>query len=266
MTPPTDPDGPTADRPWRAMHLVVVDVETTGLDATRDRVIEIGIVHFEHGEVVDRYAQLVDPGIPIPEEVTRLTGIRPEDVAGQPTFAEVADQVRQRLARGILVAYNLPFDTGFLRHEFARAGVAWPESLRGIDPLVFVRQLHPKGVSKRLTDTAKRLGIPLSEAHRAVHDAEATGWVLLALASQLPAGLDELLALQAQWRDLQEQERRRWRKRTGEDADLLQSTSTPTSADGDELPSIGPAYVWGQQTDPMRALFAALPDVGGRRH
>jgi len=60
---------------WLDLPLAVIDVETTGLDPEEDRIIEIGIVHFESGEVTDVYGQLIDPDMPLPEEVTELTGI-----------------------------------------------------------------------------------------------------------------------------------------------------------------------------------------------
>lgn len=251
------------DSAWRDQPFVVVDVETTGLDAATDRIIEIGIVRFEGGLVVERYGQLLDPERDVPEEVVRLTGIKPEDLVGQPKFVDVAAEVHQRLAGGVIVAYNLSFDRGFIARELERAGLGWPLAAE-LDPLVFVRQLHRNQGSKKLGAVAARLGITLENAHRAVDDSEVAGRVLLALADQLPAHLGDLVALQRQWETLQAAEQLRWRRNRENSAGLLDDPSAAAD-DPDGRPSLGPAYIWGDETDFMRAMFATLPDVGSRR-
>jgi DNA polymerase-3 subunit epsilon len=252
------------DQVWRDLRLAVVDVETTGLEAAKERVIEVGIVTFERGAVVERYQQLINPGKPIPQEIVDLTGIKDEDVADAPPFDAVAAAVHERLSAGVVVAYNLPFDKGFIEAELVRAGLSWPE-VHELDPLVFVRQLHRDQGSKKLGDTAARLGIPLDNAHRAADDAEVAGRVLLALAGNLPQRLGEAIQLEAQWRAVQDLERARWRRNRGQEG-LLSSAPTETAPEDEGgVMELGPAYIWGEETDPMRFLFSALPDVGTRR-
>lgn len=255
---------------WKDLHLVVVDTETTGLDAKTERVIEVGIIHFEGGQVVDRYGTLIDPGVPIPQEVVALTGIKDEDVAGQPRFADVAAEVLRRLSQGVIVGYNLPFDKGFLVAELERAGLSWPDR-PCLDPLILVRELHRNQGSKKLGVAAARMGISLEEAHRATADAEVAGLVLLELASRygerLPPALEDLLVLQAHWEQQQAAEQAGWRRNRGRgEAELLGATAGPAlTVDDDGLPALGPAYVYGDDPDPMRALFSGLPDIGARR-
>lgn len=253
---------------WTSRPFVSLDVETTGLKADRDRVIEVGLVHFDGGKVVERYGQLVDPGCDVPEEVVQLTGIRPEDLVGKPRFEEIAEEVRKRLSGGIVVAYNLTFDKSFVASELTRAALQWPDDALELDPLVFVRQLHRGQGSKKLGAVAERLGINLENAHRAVDDAEVAGKVLLSLASGLPGDLNELIELQRQWEILQAQEQMRWRRNRSNSSGLLDSEpgGPALSREADEgLPTLGPAYIWGDETDPMKALFRTLPEVGLRR-
>lgn len=189
--------------PWRELPLVVMDFETTGLDPAAHRVIEVGIVRFERGEVAERWGTLVQPGFPIPDEVVGITSITDEMLRDKPTFRDVAWEVYGRLRDRVVVAYNLPFDMGFLRSEFTRAGLSTPE-VPGLDPLVWARALIPNARSRKLGALCELLGIDLRQAHRAVDDAEAAGRVLLRLGEKVPPTLGELLTIQRSWSDEQE--------------------------------------------------------------
>ena len=246
---------------WKESALAVVDVETTGLDPEQDRVIEVGIIHMRGGSVEDRYSTLVNPGRDLPAEVVKLTGISPEDVETAPPFEEIADKVCSLLEDRIFVAYNLAFDRAFLQSELGRVDRQWDEP-RCIDPLIFVRELHRNQGSKRLAAVAERLGIDPGNSHRAADDAEVAGKVLYSLAEHLPERLDELLMLQSQWERQQDNEMAGWRggRRTSA---IDASVGDGTLADRGN--SLGPAYVYGEDTDPVRAMFVHLPDSGSRR-
>ncbi len=248
---------------WNTGKFTVVDVETTGLKSEEDRVIEVGIVHFDAGQVTEKYGQLIHPGCSIPEEVVKLTGIKDADVQGKPAFGEVAAEILSHLSRGPIVGYNLSFDKGFLSAELGRENLAWPDAPE-LDPLVFARQRHKGKGSKKLGAVAARLNISLENAHRAVDDAEATGHILIAFASQLPEELSDLVTLQAQWKQLQDQEMAMWRRNRG-GGDVL-SAATPVSVQQEDgIRALGPAFLYGEDTDPLRALYASLPDVGSSR-
>lgn len=240
---------------WQLRPLAVLDTETTGLNPQADRVIEVGIAVFQAGEIIDRYQTLVNPECEVPEEAVRITGIQSADLVDAPRFPEIAETVLRLLKDNVVVAYNLTFDKRFLEAEFARCGLNWPE-VPTIDPLVFVRELHRDQGSKRLEAAAARLGIEHNDAHRALSDAIVAGHVLMALAPQLPSDLDDLLTLQNQWIIKQEQEMASWRKR--QDGALSPDTVKVGLADENGLAALGPAFIYGSETDPLRALFAMI--------
>lgn len=243
---------------WQDMPLAVFDVETTGLDPEEDRIIEVGIIRFEKGEVIESYGQLVNPGRPIPEDSTRITGITDDDVKDAPRFEEIATAVHQRLQGVGLVAYNLSFDRSFLRNAFQRCGLDWPDESPTLDPLIFARQFFKSSPRKNLGTISDLLGIPLEEAHRATHDATVTGHVLYAFADRLPEGLEELLMLQAQWEQLQNQEMSGWRGRRSGGSSAFESLS---DAFGGDTMGLGPAYIYGDEADPLRALYMSVPEA-----
>jgi DNA polymerase III epsilon subunit family exonuclease len=240
---------------WTDLPLAVVDVETTGLEPEEDRMIEVGIVHFEDGEVEEIYGQLVDPECPLPERVTEITGITESDLEGKPTFEAVADEVVDHLTGVGIVAYNLDFDRSFIEAELEHAGHSWPDEAPTFDPLVFAREFFKDEPSKDLGTIADKLDIPLDEAHRATHDAEVAGHVLYAFEDRLPEGLEDLMVLQAQWEQSQAQQRANWRDEEAEPSESLVDTIGEQSAD------LGPAYIYGDEPDPLRALYKSVPEA-----
>jgi DNA polymerase-3 subunit epsilon len=168
-----------------AMRLVCIDTETTGRDPEVDRIVEIGCVIWEGGDVTLQKSWLVNPDRPIPKEASDVHGIKDEDVAAAPPFAAVIPEVLE-VARGCVpVAYNAEYDRKMLSAEVARADMslsAPPPCLRRgvewIDPLAWARELQKSERSRSLSEVCERLGIALEGAHRAVHDAEATLRVL----------------------------------------------------------------------------------------
>lgn len=107
--------------------LAFVDIETTGGSPLNSRVLELGVVRVEGGRVVGELRTLVDAGEPVPGWITGLTGIKTDDLAGAPSFREVADELSELLEGAVFVAHNVSFDYGFLRAEFERHRVdGWP--------------------------------------------------------------------------------------------------------------------------------------------
>lgn len=201
-----------AGEPWAAQKLAVIDFETTGLSAEQDRVIEVGVACFARGELTALKNWMCNPGIPIPEEARAIHNISDEDLASAPAFAQVMSELEELIRGHLPVAYNAPFDRGFLHAELARARLvraspsagessapAFESEVTWVDPLVWVRELHKDERGYRLTDVCGRLGIALETAHRAASDAEASGRVLMALAPRMPATYGELIRLQSQY-------------------------------------------------------------------
>lgn len=212
-----------AGMPWADIPLAVVDFETTGREVGKDRVVEIGIVRFAGGAVVDRHGLLVNPGVPIPEEASSVHGIKDADVAGEPTFEQHLPRLVELLAGHLPVAYNADFDRAFLHAEFRMCATeaspveplppALQPQVLWVDPLVWARELLRDLSSRSLGDVCAHLGVDLSRAHRAADDAEATGHVLLRLAEQMPRSYGELVRLQALYGARHEAEMSAWRNR-----------------------------------------------------
>lgn len=149
----------------------VIDTETTGMHPSYARIIDIGIIRVEEGEVVKRYQTLVNPEEPVPRMITRLTGITDDMVKEAPPFADVALEVERMLAGAVFVAHNAAFDYGFVKHEFARTGLEW--SAESLCTVSLSRTLFPGESSHSLAAIIERYGIGVDGRHRALPDAEA---------------------------------------------------------------------------------------------
>ena len=102
---------------------VVVDVETTGLSPRDGGITEIAMIKVRNGMLWDEYTTLVNPLMPIPDEVTALTGIDDEMVADAPTAEEVAPAISEFLGSGVFTAHNAPFDLGFVNSTLAKGKI-----------------------------------------------------------------------------------------------------------------------------------------------
>src|SRR5437879_12819598 len=116
-----------APRPLELCRFAVVDVETTGSAPPGGRILEVAVAMLEGGTVHLAYDALLDPGMPVPAAVVRLTGITDQLVAGRPRFADVAPGLGRLLEDAIFVAHNARFDWRFLAAECAAAGDPAPQ-------------------------------------------------------------------------------------------------------------------------------------------
>lgn len=164
------------DRLLEETAFVVLDVETTGLNPSRDRIIEIGAVRLEQGREVAEFSRMIDPGMPLPEKITELTGITDGMLKGQPRVGDVIGEFAQFCEGAVLVAHNAPFDLAFIRRAFGEAGLEMAHPV--LDTLLLARNLYPSSRNHKLGTLCKMLDISLANAHRAVHDARATSLVL----------------------------------------------------------------------------------------
>ncbi|HEU4408709.1 MAG TPA: 3'-5' exonuclease [Polyangiaceae bacterium] len=214
-----------ADAPWEGQRIAFLDTETTGRDSATDRILEVGIIIGEGGRVLERYNWLVNPGVPIPEAVSKIHGITDEAVRDKPPLAAVAPEIVAALRGAIPAAYNASFDRAFLRAEMARAGALAPaagtrappalrEGIEWIDPLVWARFLQREERSKTLSEVAARLGIKLENAHRASDDAEAALLVMYALGrdERVPRAYGQLIREQRRLARMQEEDFAKWRR------------------------------------------------------
>jgi len=163
---------------------VVVDVETTGLSASDDRITEIAMMKVRGGTLVDEFSTLVNPLLTIPAFITSMTGIDNVMVQNAPTAREVVPFVAEFLGDAIFVAHNASFDWGFVTQTARRE--------RGIElrnPTLCTVKLSsrilPNLPSKSLGPVAEHLNIKIPERHRASGDAYATALVLVKFLSYL---------------------------------------------------------------------------------
>lgn len=155
--------------------LCFFDVEATGLNVTRDRIIQIAIVkYFAKGnKEPQELSMLINPGIPISEEAMKVHGITPKDVANKPTFPQVAQKIYDFIGNADLAGYNSNrFDVPMLMEEFARAGLDFDiENRRMIDIQRIFYKMEPRNLRAALRFYCER---DLENAHDAMADVQAT--------------------------------------------------------------------------------------------
>ncbi|MEL7424888.1 MAG: exonuclease domain-containing protein [Bacteroidota bacterium] len=153
-------------------RFAIVDVETTGGRASRDKITEIGIVLYDGQEIIDTYQSLINPNTYIPAGIVQLTGITQDMVREAPLFHEVARNIVELTEGAIFVAHNVRFDYGFLREEFKRLGYTY--SRKQLCTVRLSRKAFPGLPSYSLENLIRHFGIPTDARHRALADALAT--------------------------------------------------------------------------------------------
>jgi DNA polymerase-3 subunit epsilon len=166
---------------------IAFDIETTGLLPGVDRIIELAGVAFQDDAVLSTFAQLLDPGIPIPREAGKVNGITDDMVKGMPTAAQTLPDFLAFLRRGTPVAHNAVFDVSFLQGDIEAAGIAAPVG-PVLDTRGLARQAFPGRFSYSLTNLVKDMGLTVDGAHRALADAHACRLLFLLCMSRLGQG------------------------------------------------------------------------------
>lgn len=156
---------------------VVFDIETTGLEADRDRITEIGAVKIENGTITATFSTFVNPGVNIPEFITKLTGITDEMVAEAPEITQALESFMEFSGNLPVIAHNASFDTGFIKYNARKSCISFKNTI--IDTLQMSRSLFPDLGKYKLNLVAKHLGIKLENHHRAVNDADATARIFI---------------------------------------------------------------------------------------
>lgn len=150
-------------------RLAFVDVETTGLSPTMNRVIEIGIVLVEDGRVVDTLDSLVNPQEPLSPFIQSLTGISPQDLEQADSFFYLCERVHALLDGAVFVAHNAPFDYGFIRQELKRESI--PFESPTLCTARLSRKMYPNYRKHDLSSIIERFGLACKRRHRAYDDA-----------------------------------------------------------------------------------------------
>ncbi len=151
---------------------VVLDFETTGLSARYDKIIEFGAVKISQGRVVDRIDLLVNPGIHIPEKITKITNISDDTVKDAPRIEDALPKIMEFCGDAILVTHNASFDIAFLNQARIDLGME-PITNGVVDTLAISRYSFPESRSHQLGALCRRMEVEYDEesAHRADYDA-----------------------------------------------------------------------------------------------
>ena len=177
---------------------VALDLETTGFDPKLEAIIEFGAVRFRDGEVVAEYSTLINPGRPIPPEVIALTGISNDDFLPKlhkpgeppqppiPTIIQALPAIQAFVGNAPIIGHNISFDLNFLYPHGLFQNNLW------IDTYDLAAIMQPNATRYSLSSLSQQLGIELTEAHRALHDARASAllyWAMWEKILALPSSL-----------------------------------------------------------------------------
>jgi len=158
---------------------VIFDLETTGLDATKDEIIEIGACKVVNGRIDETFSTFVKPSRHIPKEITELTGIDDSMVENAPTINYVMPDFYKFCNNATLVAHNIAFDISFI-HNISKK-LSYNFDHEQMDTMIISRQKLPGLKNYKLGTIVEKLGVVLDNAHRAINDATATAKVFIKL-------------------------------------------------------------------------------------
>lgn len=197
----------TYTMPYQQQKFCVIDIETNGSKPEHSQVIEVGAVMLQNGEIIDRFESFVECAF-VPEYITKVTGIVPEDLIGAPSRLEVLTRLRAFLDGAIFVAHNANFDYGFLNHSFDRFGLG----TIGNPKLCSIDLARRTIESERygLAHLNEFLEIGTEVHHRAYSDALTTAEVLKIAFQNLPSYVktaDDLLQFSVSSRKVRTQKR-----------------------------------------------------------
>lgn len=167
----------------KADRIIVFDTETTGLTLhqhaplnKQPKIIEFGAVILQSGEIVEEISILIDPQEPLSKEITRITGIKNEDLIGKPTFKDCVSELAAAFgACGHVMAHNLPFDKAMMMNDLQRCQIPlptfpWPEK----ETCTVGLYREQWGRNPKLLELyADIMGKPLAQTHRALDDVKA---------------------------------------------------------------------------------------------
>jgi len=163
----------------------IVDVETTGMNGWRDRIIEIGMLRIEHNKVVDEFKSLVNPETYISPFIESFTGINSNDLQDAPVFSAIKDKVYDLLSDAVFVAHNARFDYSFLKNELKRTGISY--NSKTLCTVKLSRNLFPQFRTHSLSAIIERYNFDCKNRHRAYDDAFVIWQFIQNLSKDLPA-------------------------------------------------------------------------------
>lgn len=157
---------------WYLVMYAIVDIETTGGQASSSGITEVAILIHDGNKVVEKFHSLVNPEVNIPMFITSLTGITNEMVKDAPTFGELASAIYELLQPNVFVAHNVNFDYSFIASQLKYSG--YHLKVKKLCTVRLSRRAFPGRKSYSLGNLCNDLKIPIYHRHRAMGDAEAT--------------------------------------------------------------------------------------------
>ncbi len=189
-----------ASPPWDEVLYWALDLETSGLDPRRHRILSVGMVPVRRGAIRwgERFYSLVHPGSfeGLDDEAVGVHHILPAELHRAPPLAEVAARVEERLDDAVLLVHHASLDVAFLRRTWRRLGRPWPRRRRVVDTQALVGRLehrlaairaHEEPLPRGLAELRESFGLPAYDSHHALTDALATAELFLALRARLGA-------------------------------------------------------------------------------
>lgn len=163
---------------------VALDLETSGLNSSSDKIIEIGMVKVLDGEIAEQYATLLNPQEKLSARITQLTGITDDMVCTQPVIAEKIEEIVAFIGELPLLGHNIIFDYSFLKKACVNHNISFERM--GIDTLKIARRLLPEVEHKNLDYLCAHFHINPGNSHRALDDAMSAHQLFLKLQQMKP--------------------------------------------------------------------------------
>jgi exonuclease, DNA polymerase III, epsilon subunit family len=148
---------------------IAIDLETTGIRMSKDKIIEVGILKVKDSHVIDTFSCVINPDMQIDEKILELTKISEKEIENAKRIQDVIKHIVDFCEDYVLLGHNTIFDYGFVKKEANRAGLEFEK--RGIDTYKLCKKVLPEDVRKNLTDACKYFGIERKNSHRAFSDA-----------------------------------------------------------------------------------------------
>jgi CBS domain-containing protein len=179
---------PSYSTPLLALDAVVLDTETTGLDARAARVVQMAAIRVTQGSLHEeqRFESLVNPGSPIPKTAIAIHGISDEAVSQAPPFGRIAPDLEAFVGRSVVIGHTIHYDLTVLEREYGLAGRRWP-GFRVLDVRTLAQLAAPSLAEYSLEHLCSWLGVKNKARHSALGDAEAAGKIFIALLPRLRA-------------------------------------------------------------------------------
>ena len=148
---------------------IAIDLETTGIRLSKDKIIEVGLLKVKDSQIIDTFSCVINPDMPVDDKILELTKISENELRNAKRIYEVINHIVDFCEDYVLLGHNTIFDYSFVKKEANRVGLEFEK--RGIDTYKLCKKVLPENVRKNLTDACSYFGIERKNSHRAFSDA-----------------------------------------------------------------------------------------------